>query len=76
LIPIETNPWWTSSLTDIDPFTLSDHYSIGFGFYYKFLLSLPARVEQYASKEDWLGIAGLSETVDYGNDDTEWDRAL
>jgi len=61
---------------DIDPTTLDDDYEIGFGFYYKFLFRLPERIELDLPRNEWLGIAGMTETGDYAADDQAGDRAL
>jgi len=61
---------------DIDPSTLDDDYEIGFGFYYKFLFRLPKRIELDLPREEWLGIAGMTETGDYAADDAPGDRNL
>lgn len=76
LIPVESYDDIPPVQVDIDPSTLSDDYEIGFGFYYKFLSRLPSRVEVGLPRENWLGIAGITETGDYGNSEHAGDRVL
>jgi len=40
------------------------------------MFRLPARVELAFARENWLGLAGISETGDYGSMEKEGDRAL
>jgi hypothetical protein len=40
------------------------------------LFRLPIRVETQLPRDNWLGIAGLSENGDYGDDSNPGDRAL
>jgi hypothetical protein len=76
LIPVESYDDVPPIQVDITPSTLSSDYEIGFGFYYKFLFRLPSRVEVDLPRENWLGIAGITETGDYGNSETAGDRHL
>jgi len=61
--PDDTDP----TIIDIDPNTLEDNYEIGFGFFYRYLFRMPKRVEINVARENWLGIAGITEKGDYGN---------
>lgn len=61
LIPVETYDETPAVEIEIDPETLDDDYEIGYGFWYKYLLRLPSRVELDSARENWLGIAGLTE---------------
>jgi hypothetical protein len=75
---IPTTPYDTvpCAVIEIDPSTLAEDYEIGIGFYYQFMLRNPDRVELSLPRENWLGIAGLSENGDYGSDATLGDRKL
>jgi len=76
LIPVESSDPNPPVVVEIDPDTLSDDYSIGFGFWYKFLFRLPSRVELDLPRDNWLGIAGLTENDDYGASGAPGDRKL
>jgi hypothetical protein len=76
LIPVESYEADPAVSVEIDITSLTDDYTIGFGFYYKFLFRLPSRVEVSLPRENWLGIAGLTETGDYGASDAPGDRTL
>jgi len=64
LIPVETYDENPAIEIEIDPPTLDDEYEIGYGFWYKYLFRLPYRVELDSVRENWLGIAGLTEDYD------------
>jgi hypothetical protein len=53
-----------------------EDYEIGFGFYYRFLYRLPERIELSLPRENYLGIAGISENGNYGSDAAAGDRVL
>jgi hypothetical protein len=76
LIPVETYDENPAVEIEIDPSTLDDEYEIGYGFWYKYLFRLPSRVELDSARENWLGIAGLTEDYDYGSSDKAGDRKL
>lgn len=76
LIPVESGEEEPALEVEIDPTTLSEDYQIGYGFWYKFLFRLPSRVELDLPREDWLGIAGLTEATDYGSSEVAGDRKL
>lgn len=76
LIPVETNDSEPALEVEIDPESLSDDYTIGYGFWYKFLFRLPSRIELEVPRENWLGIAGLTEGTDYGSTEEAGDRKL
>jgi hypothetical protein len=76
LIPVESNEEEPALEVDIDPESLSENYQIGYGFWYKFLFRLPSRVELESPRENWLGIAGLTEDYDYGASENPGDRKL
>jgi hypothetical protein len=40
------------------------------------MMRLPGRVELSFARENWLGIAGMSENGDFGTSDAAGDRAL
>jgi hypothetical protein len=71
--PTDPNPAFEVT---VDPTTLPSDYEIGYGFYYRYLFRLPSRVELGLSRENWLGICGLSETGDFGTFSNPGDRAL
>jgi hypothetical protein len=51
-------------------------YEIGFGFYYRYMFKLPAKVDLDLARKNWLGIAGMSENGDYGTFSEAGDRCL
>jgi hypothetical protein len=55
---------------------LSNDYELGFGFYYRYMFRLPGRVELELARENWLGIAGITENGDYGMFSNAGDRKL
>jgi hypothetical protein len=65
-----------AAVVEIDPSTLGADYEIGFGFYYRYLYRLPSRVELSFARENWLGVAGLTENGDYGTFANPGDRKL
>jgi hypothetical protein len=71
--PFDDGP---AAVVEIDPSTLPADYEIGFGFYYRYMYRLPARVELSLARENWLGVAGISENGDYGTFSNAGDRAL
>jgi hypothetical protein len=76
LIPVESHDEDPALEVEIDKDSLSDDYQIGYGFWYKFLFRLPSRVENSLPRENWLGIAGLTEGNDYGSTNAPGDRKL
>lgn len=76
MIPTNPNDDEPAFVTPVDPNDLSDDYEIGYGFYYRYLFRLPGRVELELARENWLGIAGLTETGDFGTFNDAGDRAL
>jgi len=65
-----------TTVVEVDPATLPVDYEIGFGFFYRYLYRLPASVELSMARENWLGIAGLTENGDYGTFANPGDRKL
>lgn len=53
LIPVETYDENPAVEIEIDPDTLDDEYEIGYGFWYKYLLRLPSRVELSSPRLNW-----------------------
>jgi hypothetical protein len=51
-------------------------YEIGFGFYYRYMFRMPETVELSFARENWLGLAGLTENGDYGTNTNAGDRSL
>lgn len=76
LIPVTPYNYTPVVEVPIDPRSLSKDYEIGYGFYYRFLFRLPERIEFELPRENWLGIAGLSENGDYGKVENAGDRVL
>lgn len=76
LIPVETNDENPAVKIEINTEDLADNYQIGYGFWYKYLFRLPSRVELESARENWLGIAGLTEHSDYGSSENAGDRSL
>jgi hypothetical protein len=66
LIPVTPSDDKPAAEIDIDVTTLGADYEIGYGFYYRSLFRMPSRVELSLARENWLGIAGLTENGDYG----------
>lgn len=76
MIPTSPNDSGPALEVDIDISTFGDDYEIGYGFYYRYLYRLPGRVELSLARENWLGIAGLTENGDYGTFENAGDRYL
>jgi hypothetical protein len=76
LIPTSPSDNTPAAVIDIDPSTLDNAYEIGFGFYYRYLFRLPGRVELDLARNNWLGIAGMTENGDYGTFNNAGDRTL
>lgn len=76
MIPTTPTNSTPAAEVEVDPTTLPDDYEIGFGFYYRYLHRLPVRVEISVPRNNWLGVAGVSENGDYGTFGDAGDRGL
>jgi len=76
LIPSDANSPKPAAKVVLDPKKLKDDYEIAFGFYYRYMFRNPVRVELELSRKEWLGIAGLTENGDYGEQDSLGDRKM
>jgi hypothetical protein len=76
LVPSTPSMDAPAAVVTIDPNTLADNYEIGFGFYYRYLFRNPERVEFSLARDNYLGIAGISENGDYTKSEKAGDKVL
>jgi hypothetical protein len=76
LIPCGPSFTTPAAQVDVNLEDLEEQYEIGFGFYYRSLFRLPERVELSFPRDNWLGLAGLTENGDFGTFANAGDRSL